>query len=122
MITGEELIDLSANGKLTEEQIQLYLDSGGDINYQYRLVENALESAVVNGHIKITHLLLKYGADPTIKNRLGHRLIFFIYSCGRYDKTLILLNHKKYLVKVMKIKKINLNLKSMVLNIIRNRI
>ena len=48
-----------------------FMKAGGDINFIDGRGETALFSKVINLQIEKVKLLLKYGADPTIKNKLG---------------------------------------------------
>ena len=59
-----KFIELSESGKLSSEDLNNYIQVGGDIDYKDNRGITALGYAVNNKHITVIALLLESGANP----------------------------------------------------------
>lgn len=58
-------------GFLSTDFVQSYLDQGGNVNFETAQKDTLLRRACRQGNSELVGLLLKHGADVTIKNSQG---------------------------------------------------
>lgn len=94
-INEYELLNFSHSGRLTEEQLQIYLENNIDINFQNKFGDSALMNAM-NIHYpqkKTVELLLKYGANPNTLDRDGNSILLISYRSRLLEIFKILLKY-----------------------------
>jgi len=73
--------------------VEYHLKSGVDPNYQHpEFLASALVESVRYNHLDITKLLLKYGADPKIKELFGGDTPLSVAKSKRNQEAIALLN------------------------------
>lgn len=77
LITFDELTKLVLTNKLTKENLELYLNTGGNINYKNEYQQTILNiTCSYSYNYEIIQLLLEYGADTNIQNMHGETALY----------------------------------------------
>ncbi len=69
-------------GECSEDLVRFLLERGADVNTQIPFGDTALIEAIGEGNLAVARLLLRYGADPTIKNYSGKDAYEVAEACG----------------------------------------
>jgi len=64
-------LPLKASMRGNYQEVENFLNSGGDVNIKDKKGRTILTYAAYNGHKLIVDLLLYHGADPNIKDKSG---------------------------------------------------
>ena len=81
-----------ASGRL--ETVEMFLENGCDINARCNGdMHTALHSCSLYGHVECAKLLLKYNADPNIKDCFAHTALMKACKSGHFSAATILLEH-----------------------------
>lgn len=148
MINANELFQLVVNGNLTETELKLFINNGGDINKSIDN-KNLLHYAVIYNRIEIVNFLLKCGANisngiyltafdlPSFDNSENDRIeilkLFLKFGFDpdikllttyfeNIDNLIFLLQHNKFHKTILELKKLNFNSKKITTKNFLNKI